>query len=174
MTEFATRLVLALVALVVTAWSGGLFKIAHQWAAGLKDERIAALADKLVLAAEQQFGAGAGETKLNWVLEQSWCKGLGVDREDIEAAVRIMNSAAGTAKQEPGNSITADLAAANAQIIALQAKLAALASITPASGLAAVADHVAEQTATGRAQEFAGDAIANAQDLSARLRGGGV
>lgn len=130
MTEFATRLVLALVALVVTAWSGGLFKIAHQWAAGLKDERIAALADKLVLAAEQQFGAGAGETKLNWVLEQSWCKGLGVDREDIEAAVRIMNSATDSGATAPDPTTTAELASAKAQIAALQAQLAALSSPT--------------------------------------------
>lgn len=126
MTEFCVRLLLALLALVVTAWSGGLFKLAHQWAAGLKDERIAALADKLVLAAEQQFGAKAGEAKLNWVLEQSWIKKLGVDREDIEAAVRIMNSATGTTTTAPDPTTTAELAAARAQIAALQTQLAAL------------------------------------------------
>jgi len=128
MTEFATRLVLALVAVLFGAWKTGLFRLAHEWAAGLKDERIAGLADKLVLAAEQQFGGGAGETKLNWALEQSWIKKLGVDREDIEAAVRIMNSATSEATTAPDPTTTAELATAKSQIAALEAQLAALAT----------------------------------------------
>ncbi len=128
MTETVVRLALALVAVLVTAWGGGLFKLAHQWAASLEDDRAALWAEKLVLAAEQQFGGNSGEAKLKWALDQSWAKGLGIDRADIEAAVRIMNSVTETTETTPEPTLTADLATAQAQIAALQAQLAALAA----------------------------------------------
>jgi len=185
MTETVVRLALALVAILVTAWGGGLFKLAHQWAAGLKDERIAALAEKLVLAAEQQFGGSSGEAKLNWALEQSWIKKLGVDRADIEAAVKIMNTATAASTPAPDPATTAELSAATSRIAELEAQLVALASTVPSPVLSAVADQVAAaQTTIGRAQEFAGaigelpgsvtGAIAHAQELASRIRGGGV
>jgi hypothetical protein len=185
MTETVVRLALALVAILVTAWGGGLFKLAHQWAAGLKDERIAALAEKLVLAAEQQFGGSSGEAKLNWALEQSWIKKLGVDRADIEAAVKIMNTATAASTPAPDQTTTAELSAATSRIAELEAQLVALASTVPSPVLSAVADQVAAaQTTIGKAQEFAGaigelpgsvtGAIAHAQELASRLRGGGV
>ena len=185
MTEFCVRLALALVALLATAWGGGVLKLAHAWAAGLTDKRIAALAEKLVLAAEQQFGGSSGEAKLNWALEQSWIKKLGVDREDIEAAVKIMNTATAANTPAPDPATTAELSAATSRIAELEAQLVALASTVPSPVLSAVADQVAAaQTTIGKAQEFAGaigelpgsvtGAIAHAQELASRIRGGGV
>jgi len=185
MTETVVRLALALVAVLVTAWGGGLFKLAHQWAASLEDDRAALWAEKLVLAAEQQFGGNSGEAKLKWALDQSWAKGLGIDRADIEAAVKIMNTATAASTPAPDPTTTAELSAATSRIAELEAQLVALASTVPSPVLSAVADQVAAaQTTIGRAQEFAGaigelpgsvtGAIAHAQELASRLRGGGV
>lgn len=120
MTEFAQRLVLALLATLLTAWKVGLLNLAHEWAAGLKDERMAAVADKIVLAAEQQFGGGAGEQKLAWVLDQPAVAKLGLDRADIEAAVAIMNAAKSDAAT--ATPATTDAAALESIVRAIIAK----------------------------------------------------
>ena len=55
-------------------------------------QRIAAAYKTCVYAAEQMFGAGTGEKKLQWAVEQLEAKGFLVDRAVIEAEVRKMQS----------------------------------------------------------------------------------
>ena len=50
-------------------------------------QRIAAAYQTVVYAAEQMFGAGAGERKLAWAFEQLEAKGFTVDRAALEAEV---------------------------------------------------------------------------------------
>ncbi len=62
--------------------------------------RIQAVYETCVYAAEQMFGAGAGERKLQWVQDHLSAKGFSFDRAAIEAEVRKMASL--------GASLTAD------------------------------------------------------------------
>ena len=57
-----------------------------------QQQRIVAAYQIAVYAAEQMFGAGTGEKKLQWVVEQLEAKGFLVDRTVIEAEVRKMQS----------------------------------------------------------------------------------
>ena len=50
-------------------------------------QKIAATYNTLVFAAEQMFGAGAGEKKLQWVTDQLAARGFTVDTPTIEAEV---------------------------------------------------------------------------------------
>ncbi len=58
-------------------------------------QRIAAAYRTVVFAAEQMFGAGTGERKLQWAVEQLKAKGFSVDRTAIEAEVRKMQTLSG-------------------------------------------------------------------------------
>jgi len=58
-------------------------------------QRIAAAYQTCVYAAEQMFGAGAGERKLQWAMKQLEAKGFTVDRAVLEAEVRKMQSLGG-------------------------------------------------------------------------------
>lgn len=53
-----------------------------------QQRNLRAVVRVLVYAAEQMFGGGAGEQKLNFVREQLQERGYDVDLEAIEAAVR--------------------------------------------------------------------------------------
>ena len=53
-------------------------------------QRIAAAYQTVVYAAEQMFGAGMGEEKLEWAIKQLGAKGFTVDRTAIEAEVKKM------------------------------------------------------------------------------------
>jgi hypothetical protein len=55
-------------------------------------QRIVAAYQTVVYAAEQMFGAGTGEKKLEWAASQLEAKGFFVDRAAIEAEVRKMQS----------------------------------------------------------------------------------
>ena len=55
-------------------------------------QRIVAAYQTAVYAAEQMFGAGMGEKKLEWAISQLEAKGIIVDRSVIEAEVRKMQS----------------------------------------------------------------------------------
>jgi hypothetical protein len=55
-------------------------------------QRIAAVYQTVVYAAEQMFGAGTGERKLQWAVEQLKAKGFTVDRVALEAEVLKMQS----------------------------------------------------------------------------------
>lgn len=55
-------------------------------------QRIVAAYQTVVYAAEQMFGAGTGEQKLEWAQSQLEAKGFLVDRAVIEAEVRKMGS----------------------------------------------------------------------------------
>ena len=55
-------------------------------------QRIAAAYQTVVYAAEQMFGAGMGDQKLDWAEKQLKAKGFIVDRAVIEAEVRKMQS----------------------------------------------------------------------------------
>ena len=57
-----------------------------------KRQRIAAVYQTLVYAAEQLFGTGAGDKKLKWVIDQLYAKGFAVDRAAIEAEVAKMQN----------------------------------------------------------------------------------
>lgn len=57
--------------------------------------RIAAVYQTVVYAAEQMFGAGAGEEKLQWAVGQLAAKGFTVDRATLEAEVKKMQSLGG-------------------------------------------------------------------------------
>jgi hypothetical protein len=54
--------------------------------------RVQAVYQTCVYAAEQLFGAGAGERKLQWVQDQLSAKGFTFDRAAVEAEVRKMAS----------------------------------------------------------------------------------
>ena len=49
---------------------------------------IRATVRTLVFAAEQLYGAGRGEDKLDYVVNQLMLKGIAVDRAEIEAAIK--------------------------------------------------------------------------------------
>ena len=49
---------------------------------------IRATVRTLVFAAEQLFGAGNGEAKLEFVMEQLRLKGISADRNEVEAVVK--------------------------------------------------------------------------------------
>jgi len=55
-------------------------------------QRIAAAYQTVVYAAEQMFGAGAGERKLQWAEEQLEARGFSVDRTALEAEVLKLQS----------------------------------------------------------------------------------
>jgi hypothetical protein len=55
-------------------------------------QRIAAVYQTIVYAAEQMFGAGRGEEKLDWAVGQLEAKGMAIDRSILEAEVRKMQS----------------------------------------------------------------------------------
>lgn len=55
-------------------------------------QRIAAAYQTVVYAAEQMFGAGAGERKLQWAEEQLEARGFSVDRTTLEAEVLKLQS----------------------------------------------------------------------------------
>lgn len=55
-------------------------------------QRIVAAYQTVVYAAEQMFGAGTGEQKLEWAASQLEAKGFLVDRATIEAEVRKMGA----------------------------------------------------------------------------------
>jgi hypothetical protein len=55
-------------------------------------QRIVAAYQTVVYAAEQMFGSGMGEQKLEWAVRELEGKGMIVDRAAIEAEVRKMQS----------------------------------------------------------------------------------
>jgi len=65
-------------------------------------QRIAAVYQTVVYAAEQMFGAGAGERKLQWAMDQLEAKGVIVDRAALEAEVRKMQSLGGEMLSDGG------------------------------------------------------------------------
>lgn len=54
-------------------------------------QRISAAYRTVVYAAEQLFGAGAGDKKLEWAIGQLEAKGFTVDRATLEAEVKKMS-----------------------------------------------------------------------------------
>ena len=61
---------------------------------GEQQKRIYELVEKLVLAAEQMIGAGMGTKKMKYVINELRRRGINVDVEMIEAAVKEMNDKA--------------------------------------------------------------------------------
>lgn len=61
---------------------------------GEQQKRIYELIEKLVLAAEQTIGAGLGGKKLEYVINELRLRGVNVDVDMIEAAVKEMNDKA--------------------------------------------------------------------------------
>ena len=55
-----------------------------------QQQRLTAVVRTLVFAAEQLYGAGKGEQKLDYVSEQLAKRGFIIDRAEIEAAVKQM------------------------------------------------------------------------------------
>lgn len=129
MTDTAVRAVLWLVMAVLALWRTGLVAAGHEWAATLKDSRLAAGANKIIDAADQQLSGEAGASKLSWALNTPLARKLRIDRTDIEAALAARNAAQGKVSE-----LAAQLAAANAKIAALQAQLAPLIGPTPVTG----------------------------------------
>jgi hypothetical protein len=64
-------------------------------------KKIAAVYSTMVYAAEQMFGAGAGDQKLEWVTNQLASKGFTVDRATIEAEVKRMQDFAQLIVESP-------------------------------------------------------------------------
>lgn len=56
--------------------------------AAIQDERVRLIVEDLVAAAEKQFGDGAGDKKLGYVLAELAAQKLRVPQAVIEAAVR--------------------------------------------------------------------------------------
>lgn len=61
---------------------------------GEQQKRIYELIEKLVLAAEQMIGAGMGTEKMKYVINELRLRGINVDVDMIEAAVKEMNDKA--------------------------------------------------------------------------------
>lgn len=61
---------------------------------GEQQKRIYDLIEKLVLAAEQMIGAGMGTEKMKYVINELRLRGINVDVDMIEAAVKEMNDKA--------------------------------------------------------------------------------
>lgn len=61
---------------------------------GEQQKRIYELIEKMVLAAEQMIGAGMGTEKMKYVINELRRRGINVDVEMIEAAVKEMNDKA--------------------------------------------------------------------------------
>ena len=61
---------------------------------GEQQKRIYGLIEKLVLAAEQTIGAGLGSDKMKYVINELRLRGVEVDVDMIEAAVKEMNDKA--------------------------------------------------------------------------------
>lgn len=79
------QVVIALLAAIITA------KVVPWLKAKLNAEQYAtltAVTKTLVYAAEQLFGAGKGDAKIDYVVRQLSAKGYAVDRAAIEAQVR--------------------------------------------------------------------------------------
>jgi len=76
---------IALIASIITVWVIPWIKAktTNEQQAGIR-----ATIRTLVFAAEQLYGAGNGEAKLEYVLDQLRGKGIYVDRFEIEAAVK--------------------------------------------------------------------------------------
>lgn len=63
------------------------FQLARVYIDRIRNEQVREVLRELVRAAEQKYGAGAGEQKLNYVVEQADLRGLPVDEASIEAMV---------------------------------------------------------------------------------------
>ena len=87
-----TPLMQAVVSLAVTLITAFLIPWIRTKYSCEQQQRIAAVYQTIVYAAEQMFGAGTGERKLEWAIEQLGAKGFLVDRAVIEAEVRKMGS----------------------------------------------------------------------------------
>lgn len=76
---------IALIASIITVWVIPWIKAktTNEQQAGIR-----ATIRTLVFAAEQLYGAGNGEAKLEYVLDQLRGKGIYVDRFEVEAAVK--------------------------------------------------------------------------------------
>lgn len=72
-------------------------------------QRIAAVYQTIVYAAEQMFGAGTGEQKLQWATEQLAAKGITVDRTVLEAEVRKMTTFSELMLEPPDGATTAGI-----------------------------------------------------------------
>jgi len=69
-----------------------LIALAKAWREKIKDERLRAIVDALVKAAEQLYGAGKGAVKRDYVYNQAAVQQLPVKRADLEAAVYDLNA----------------------------------------------------------------------------------
>ena len=123
MTETVVRALLWIVTALLALWKGGAFEAGREWAATLKDSRIAAGALKLINWADSELSGDRGSEKLQKVLTTDLAQKLGIDRKDIEAALAARDAAAGKLLE-----LTSALNSANARIAALEAQLAALAA----------------------------------------------
>lgn len=87
-----TQLMQAIVSLAVTLITAFVIPWIRARYSFEQRQRIAAVYQTIVYAAEQMFGAGMGEKKLEWAVQQLEAKGFVVDRAAIEAEVRKMQS----------------------------------------------------------------------------------
>ena len=78
----------ALIGLLAAAITCFVIPWIHARTTEAQQKNLKAVVRVLVYAAEQMFGGGAGEQKLNFVREQLQERGYDVDLEAIEAAVR--------------------------------------------------------------------------------------
>ena len=77
-----------IIVIVLTVIGNHLRQYLAAQTAAINDERVRLIVEDLVAAAEKQFGAGAGERKLGYVLAELAARKLQVPRAVIEAAVR--------------------------------------------------------------------------------------
>ena len=85
-------LIAALITMKVIPWIKAKTSVEQQ-------KRIEAAVKTLVFAAEQIYGAGNGEAKLNYVVTRLEDKGFTVDIDVIEAAIKENTAALHSAKE---------------------------------------------------------------------------
>lgn len=90
---FAAGLVIYIVGLSLAAL--------RTYVAGLKDQRIKMVAEIVVKAAQQKYGAGAGKQKFEWASEQLKKRGLPADVVHIEAAVGSLKKFSASFDEKP-------------------------------------------------------------------------
>lgn len=76
---------------LIIALVGYLIALVKRKTAVIDNKLLQGIIERLVVAAEQTFGAGNGQAKFEWVAEQLANRGLKVDPADIEALVYWLN-----------------------------------------------------------------------------------
>ena len=95
-----TPIIQAIIALIAAVITAKVIPWIKAKTTNEQQQRISAVVKTLVFAAEQLYGAGNGEEKLNYVVTRLEDKGFSVDIDEIEAAIKEHSAALHAGKTE--------------------------------------------------------------------------